>query len=76
MKKKPLTAMQVISKQIIEKKAIIRNKQGKKIKYQINRRLSQLNKLSRSGKYAAKKREHQKSSVRAKADHVFAFVKR
>lgn len=56
--------------------AIIRNKQGKKIKYQINRRPSQLNKLSRSGKYAAKKREHQKSSVRAKVEHVFAVVKR
>ena len=35
--------------------AIIRNKQGKKIKYEINRRPSQLNKLSRSGKYKAKK---------------------
>ena len=56
--------------------AIVRNKQGKKIKYQINRRPSQLNKLSRSGKYAAKKREHQKSSVRAKVEHVFAVVKR
>lgn len=56
--------------------AIVRNKQGKKIKYQINRRPSQLNKLSRSGKYAAKKREHKKSSVRAKVEHVFAVVKR
>ena len=56
--------------------AIVRNKQGKKIKFQINRRPSQLNKLSRSGKYAAKKREHQKSSVRAKVEHVFAVLKR
>lgn len=39
--------------------AVVLNKQGKKIKYQINRRPSQLNKLRRSGKYAAKKREHQ-----------------
>ena len=56
--------------------AIVRNKQGKKIKYEINRRPSQLNKLSRSGKYKAKKREHEKSSVRAKVEHVFAVVKR
>lgn len=48
---------------------LIRNKQGKKIKYEINRRPSQLKKLSRSGKYAAKKREHQN-------EHVFAVVKR
>ena len=52
--------------------AVVRNKQGKKI----NRRPSQLNKLSRSGKYKAKKREHEKSSVRAKVEHVFAVVKR
>ncbi len=56
--------------------AVVRNKQGKKIKYEINRRPSQLNKLSRSGKYKAKKREHEKSSVRAKVEHVFAVVKR
>ena len=56
--------------------AIVRNKQGKKIKYEINRRPSQLNKLSRSGKYKAKKREHEKSSARAKVEHVFAVVKR
>ena len=56
--------------------AIVRNKQEKRIKYEINRRPSQLNKLSRSGKYRAKKREHEKSSVRAKVEHVFAVVKR
>ena len=38
----------------------------KKIKYRINRRPSQVKKLSKSGQYAAKKAEHTKSSVRAK----------
>lgn len=46
--------------------AIIRNKAGRKIKYRINRRPSQVKKLSKSGQYAAKKAEHTKSSVRAK----------
>lgn len=55
--------------------AIKKNKNGKKIKYIINRRPSSINKLSRSGKYAAKKREHQKSSVRCKVEHIFAIVK-
>ncbi len=52
------------------------NKNGKKIKYQINRKPSSIRKLSPSGQYAAKKREHQKSSVRSKVEHVFAVVKR
>ena len=43
--------------------AIRKNKQGKKIKYIINRKQSSINKLSKSGQYAAKKREHEKSSV-------------
>ena len=55
--------------------AIVRNDQNKKIKYRINRRPSQLEKLSKSGQYAAKKAEHKKSSVRAKVEHVFAVVK-
>lgn len=56
--------------------AIIRNKKGKKIKYKINRKPSQIKKLSASGQHAAKKSEHKKSSVRAKVEHVFAVVKR
>ena len=56
--------------------AIIRNKQGKKIRYKINRRPSQMKKLSKSGQYKAKKAEHAKSSVRAKVEHVFGVVKR
>ena len=56
--------------------AIVRNKSGHKIKYKINRRPSQLKKLSKSGQYAAKKAEHAKSSVRAKVEHVFGVVKK
>ena len=45
--------------------AVIRNKSGRKIKYKINRRPSQMKKLSKSGQYAAKKAERAKSSVRS-----------
>jgi IS5 family transposase len=55
--------------------AVVRNNKGKKIKYKINRRPSQIQKLSRSGQYQAKKTEHRKSSVRAKVEHVFGVVK-
>jgi IS5 family transposase len=55
--------------------AIIRNKKGKKIKYEIMRRPSQIKKLSTSGQYKAKKREHKKSSIRVKVEHVFGVVK-
>lgn len=55
--------------------AIRKNKNGKNIKYIINRRPSSIKKLSKSGQYAAKKREHQKSTVRCKVEHVFAVVK-
>jgi len=55
--------------------AILRNKQGKKVRYKINRRPSQVKKLSTSGQYYAKKVEHAKSSVRSKVEHVFAIVK-
>ena len=55
--------------------AIVRNNKGKKIRYQINRRPSQIKKLSRSGQYKANKREHAKSSVRCKVEHVFGVVK-
>lgn len=55
--------------------AIVRNVQGKKIKYRINRRPSQLRKLSLSGQYAARKAEHRKSSVRTKVEHEFGVIK-
>lgn len=56
--------------------AVIRNSKGRGINYKINRKPSQIRKLSQSGRYAAKKAEHKKSSVRAKVEHVFAVVKR
>lgn len=56
--------------------AIVRNKSGHKIKYKINRRPPQLKKLSKRGRYAAKKAEHAKSSVRAKFERVFGVVKK
>ena len=55
--------------------AIIRNKAGKRIKYEIMRRPSQIKKLSKSRQYKAKKREHKKSSIRVKVEHVFGVVK-
>ena len=55
--------------------ALIRNRHGKKIVYRINRRPSQIRKLSKSGQYKAKIKERQKSSVRAKVEHVFGVVK-
>ena len=56
--------------------AITRNTKGKKIKYIICRKPSSIKKLSKSGQYKAKKREHDKSSVRCKVEHVFAVVKK
>lgn len=56
--------------------AVVKNKEGKRIRYRINRRPSQMKNLSKSGHYKAKKRERQKSSVRAKVEHVFGVVKR
>lgn len=55
--------------------AIKKNKNGKRIKYIINRRPSSIKKLSKSGQYAAKKREYKKSSVRCKVEHVFSVIK-
>jgi len=47
----------------------------KKIKYKINRKPSQIKRLSKSDQYKAKKKEQQKSSVRAKVKHVFSVIK-
>lgn len=55
--------------------AVIRNKKGKKIRYKINRRPSQVKKASAHSKVQIKRREREKSSVRAKVEHVFAVVK-
>ena len=55
--------------------AIIRNKQGKKICYKVNRRPSQRKNRSVRSQAQIKRWEHEKSSVRAKVEHVFAVVK-
>ena len=56
--------------------AILKNRPGKKIKYIINRRPSQSKNLSTRAKGQIKRREREKSSVRAKVEHVFAVVKK
>ena len=45
---------------------VIKNKCGNKIQYKINRRPSQMKKLSKDVQYCTKKIEHKKSSIRAK----------
>ena len=55
--------------------AIKKNKFGKRIRYKINRRPSQIAKKSTRSQGQLKRREHEKSSVRAKVEHVFAVVK-
>ena len=55
--------------------AILKNKQGKKIRYKINRRPSQIKNRSLWSQGQLKRREREKSSVRAKVEHVFAVVK-
>ena len=55
--------------------AVVRNKKGKKIRHKINHRPSQVKKASAHSKGQIKRREREKSSVRAKVEHVFAVVK-
>ena len=55
--------------------AITRNSQGKRIKYKINRRPSQSRNRSVRSQGQIKRREHEKSSIRAKVEHVFGVVK-
>lgn len=54
---------------------VTRNKKGKKIRYKINRRPSQNKHSSLQTKAQIKRREKEKSSVRAKVEHVFGVVK-
>lgn len=56
--------------------AVLQNKNGEKIKYKINRRPSQSRKRSARSQAQIKRREHEKSSVRAKIEHVFGITKR
>jgi IS5 family transposase len=55
--------------------AITHNKQGQKIRYKLNRRPSQSKNCSVRAKGQIKRREREKSSVRAKVEHVFGIVK-
>jgi len=55
--------------------AITHNSQGKKIRYKINRRPSQSKNNTARSKGQIKRREREKSSVRAKVEHVFWVVK-
>jgi IS5 family transposase len=55
--------------------AILKNKQGKRIRYKINRRPSQIKNGSLWSQGQRKRREREKSSVRAKVEHVFAVLK-
>ncbi len=55
--------------------AIIKNLAGKKIKYKTTRRPSQNKNKSVRSQAQIKRREHEKSSVRAKVEHVFGVVK-
>ena len=55
--------------------AVTRNKFGKRIHYKINRRPSQRKHNSNRSRAQIKRREREKSSIRAKVEHVFAVVK-
>ena len=55
--------------------AVRHNKQGKAIRFKINRRPSQSKNNSARSKGQIKRREHEKSSVRAKVEHMFGVVK-
>ena len=55
--------------------AVKKNANGKRIRYKINRRPSQIAKKSTRSQGQLKRREHEKSSVRAKVEHVFAVFK-
>ena len=52
-----------------------KNTAGKKIRYKINRCPSQSKNNSARSQAQIKRREHEKSSVRAKVEHVFAVLK-
>lgn len=55
--------------------ALKKNKAGKSVHYKINRRPSQSKNKSARSQAQIKRHEHEKSSVRAKVEHVFAVVK-
>ena len=56
--------------------AVLVNNEGKPIRYQINKRPSQLKKANGEKFELLKAIEHAKSSVRSKVEHVFCVIKR
>jgi len=57
------------------REAVLRNNNGKRIRYKIDRRPSQTKNVSARSRAQIKRREREKSSVRAKVEHVFAVGK-
>ena len=55
--------------------AVTHNSQGRRIQYKINRRPSQSKNNPARSKAQIKRREREKSSIRAKVEHVFGIVK-
>lgn len=55
--------------------AIQRNRKGKRIRYKINRKPSQIRKNSARSRGQIRRREREESSARAKVEHIFAVVK-
>jgi IS5 family transposase len=55
--------------------AVRHNKQGRKIRYKVNCRPSKSKNCSARSRAQIRRREHEKSSVRAKVEHVFGVVK-
>ena len=55
--------------------AVTHNRNGKKIRYRINRRPSQYKNVSARSRGQIRRREHEKSSVRVKVEHIFGIVK-
>lgn len=56
--------------------SLTENKAGKKIEYNINIRPTTIKKLPETEQEKANELEHEKSSIRAKVEHVFAVVKK
>lgn len=55
--------------------AVKKNRQGKRIRYKLNRRPSQIRNQPSRSQGQLKRREYEKSSIREKVEHVFAVVK-
>ena len=74
-KNKPTVTADILEQKIVPKPARKKNTAGKKIRYKINRRPSQSKNNSARFQAQIKRRGHEKSSVRAKVELVFAVLK-